>query len=870
MQQYYFDTLPLHPQPERLESLTSYLMRLGEANGLHDVYELARLGFPHQTFTYVRRLGDYPLATLETLSRVAACPEATLRETTFYHLGIKFGRSSSAQPLSVFLSGCIAKYLRYCPKCLDSCSYYSLTWRFLPLRGCPTHSCLLLDVCGHCGHPIPIFPFPSKIGICPRCYGDLRACRSEVLIPEASQSVRDFSQDLEYLLSAQPWEDTVLDKSIKLGQEFLRLRMNRGMKAIQVRHQLQISDQVLTAVERGYTRYKGTNFLRYLEYAAYLKASIQDLFTSMLQQETEEATQTLRYQGRTAPCEEEVIEKVDEAVKRLQSMGKAITQQAISELVCISKTRLRSYPQVKLLLRNVTNKMRIQQEEVRSHKEREVFEQVQVAKEYLKIIDCPITYRSVSERIGVPVTRLKCYPSVKALLEQELNYRQHQMKQALLREDVLFTQVQCAVEDLENLEIPVTYQAICAKIGMYIDSLKTYYRIRSFIEEKVISYQHDQNNDISSQQETILLQSSDTAQQMLGSNISNCQKNTKMLPLEAVQEEQDHGGLVKEGPLFSKVGRAIQMLRETGRLVTYRTVARLVGVSPDTLRRQPQIKDLLDGKAVNYKLHRIQEARLREEKLLAQVRIAVAQLLDAGKPVTKQAVCEIVGKYPSTLNRYARINMFLKQSIISNKASDMQSCLAEDELVSRVEHAIESLKSHELRVNQRNICKIVGLNVVKLKSYPKVKAILTKSTEENQQRKVRRSSVREEDLLDAAEIVAQQLLEENQQLTQQTISEKMGIPLTTLYYYPKVISFIRQFVAEKRQQMISARFQRREEELVIKVMDAIQQLQQAKLPLSVSAITRIVQLDARSLMWYPRVKAILEPIAMAFFRDGAD
>ncbi len=844
-------------------------MRLGEANGLHDVYDLARLCFPHETFTYLRRLGDYPLATLETLSRVAVCPEATLRETTFYHLGIKFGRSSSAQPLSVFLSGCIAKYLRYCPKCLDSCSYYSLTWRFLPLLGCSKHSCLLLDVCGHCGHPIPIFPFPSKVGICPRCGGDLRACHSEALIAEESQSVRDFSEDLEYLLSPQPWEDTFLDKSIRLGQEFLRLRLSRGMKAIQVRHQLRIPDQILTAIERGYSRYKGTNFRRYLEYTAYLKVSIQDLFNSMLQQENEEAIQTRSFQGRTAPCEEEVIEKVDEAMRRLQSLGRAITQRAISELVGVSLTRLRSYPRVRLLLRNVANKVRVQQEVERSDEEREVFEQVQVAKEYLKILDCPITYRSISERIGVPVTRLKCYPSVKALLEQELNYRRHQMKQALLREDVLFTQVQCAVEDLENLGIPVTYQAVCAKVGMYIDSLKAYYRIRSFIEEKMISYQHDQNNDISSRQETILLQSSDAAQQMLGSNISNCQKNSKMLPLEVVQEEQDHDGLVKEGPLFSKVEGAIQLLQETGRLISYRTVARLVGVSPDTLRRQPRIKGLLDGKAVNYKLHRIQEVRLREEKLLAQVRIAVAQLEDTGKPVTKQAVAEIVGKYPSTLNRYARINTFLKQSIISNKASDMQSCLAEDELASRVEQAIEFLKSHELRVNQRNICKIVGLNVVKLKSYPKVKAILTKSTEENQQRKVRRSSVREEDLFAAAEIVAQQLLEENQQLTQQTISEKMGMPLTTLYYYPKVISFIRQLVAEKRQQMISTRFQKREEDLVIKVMDAIQQLQQVKMPLSVSAITRIVLLDARSLMRYPRVKAILEPIARAFFREDS-
>ena len=36
MQQYYFDTLPIHPPPERLESLTSYLIRLAEANDHSD------------------------------------------------------------------------------------------------------------------------------------------------------------------------------------------------------------------------------------------------------------------------------------------------------------------------------------------------------------------------------------------------------------------------------------------------------------------------------------------------------------------------------------------------------------------------------------------------------------------------------------------------------------------------------------------------------------------------------------------------------------------------------------------------------------------------------------------------------------------
>ena len=43
MNGYFFDTLPVHPQPEQLESFTSYLTRLAEANGIQLVSQLLKL-----------------------------------------------------------------------------------------------------------------------------------------------------------------------------------------------------------------------------------------------------------------------------------------------------------------------------------------------------------------------------------------------------------------------------------------------------------------------------------------------------------------------------------------------------------------------------------------------------------------------------------------------------------------------------------------------------------------------------------------------------------------------------------------------------------------------------------------------------------
>ncbi len=115
---YYFDVLPLHPKPEYLESLTSYLMRLAENNGISSIDGLSALCFPHQDRRITRDIADYPPVSFGNLAIAGACTEAILRITTFFHLAVKFGRSTLPQPTSRFLSSCMSQYLRYCPICL--------------------------------------------------------------------------------------------------------------------------------------------------------------------------------------------------------------------------------------------------------------------------------------------------------------------------------------------------------------------------------------------------------------------------------------------------------------------------------------------------------------------------------------------------------------------------------------------------------------------------------------------------------------------------------------------------------------------------------------------------------------------------------
>jgi len=157
VRRYHFDTMPIHPQPETFESLTSYVIRLAQANGIQARNHLHTIFFPSRSPTSIRAMADLPLTDYDDFSAVAACSETELQATTFYYLSSRFNRPTSAPMVSYFLAagtpGVLARRLRYCPICLqDDLPYYSLTWRFLTLPGCPRHGCQFLAHCLHCGH----------------------------------------------------------------------------------------------------------------------------------------------------------------------------------------------------------------------------------------------------------------------------------------------------------------------------------------------------------------------------------------------------------------------------------------------------------------------------------------------------------------------------------------------------------------------------------------------------------------------------------------------------------------------------------------------------------------------------------------------
>ena len=282
---YYFDVLPLHPQPEYLESLTSYLMRLAELNGISSIDGLSALCFSCQDRRITRDIADYPPVSFGDLTKVGTWSEEILRTTTFFHLAAKFGRSTLPQPMSRFLSGCISPNLRYCPICFSEQreSYYLLPQRFLMLTCCCKHKCRLLEACGHCGELIPLFTSPFKLGNCPRCQQSLKLCAAAPVSDEGElEAALHAHDDIVFLLTPQPWEANSSDVIKRVGRRLSHMRQIKRLTAMEVASQIGVTLTVVEGIERGDFQGRGATLQCYFKYAHYLCLDLKEVFSDAI------------------------------------------------------------------------------------------------------------------------------------------------------------------------------------------------------------------------------------------------------------------------------------------------------------------------------------------------------------------------------------------------------------------------------------------------------------------------------------------------------------------------------------------------------------------------------------------------------------
>ena len=107
-------------------------------------------------------------------------------------------------------------------------------------------------------------------------------------------------------------------------------------------------------------------------------------------------------------------------------------------------------------------------------------------------------------------------------------------------------------------------------------------------------------------------------------------------------------------------------------------------------------------------------------------------------------------------------------------------------------------------------------------------------------------------------VAIQELEESGQQVTKAAIGRKICMRPSNLYQYPEVISLVQLVVKERKAQDYARRFHLREEELMLRVTEAIRNLQVAGSPITAKAIANSVGVTHTALNHYPKVKLILD------------
>ncbi len=405
---YPFDCLAVHPPPEVLETLTSYMIRLAEANGIQSISHLRRLLAPKQHFRphLMAKLSDLYMQDFPDLARAANCTVEQIRQTTFFHLVVKF---ESRQP-DHLLRDSLAPFLRFCPTCLREAPYYRLDWRFLTLTGCHRHQCALLDRCWHCHQTIPHLSHALVMARCPHCHADLKAGQTSALTAAEYALTQQRAQDLKYLLMPQDWESNVHD--IRKGAcAWLRvLRQEQHVSGLAMAQTLGISEQALRYLECAQVERSNCPFEVYLALADHLQTTWSSVF-EMFDQQPELPRDALSLRdGR-------LRQQMEQGLRELQESGEPFSKMALSRKVNLSPECFALYPQVQALMDTLP-------ERERQRRAAQLLADVQSALIQLQHQGQVVTYSAIKKRVKTFPRSLAAYPQVLELLLPYIAYRQ--------------------------------------------------------------------------------------------------------------------------------------------------------------------------------------------------------------------------------------------------------------------------------------------------------------------------------------------------------------------------------------------------------------------------------------------------------------
>ncbi len=468
-----WNVLPLHPHPQSLESFTSYMIRLAEANGLQSINELTTLvGMTPGRQSGFRSSPDYPAPPYAGLAQITGCPEEHLLSTTFFHLAQRFGCSPHPNSLSRFLAGSLAARLRYCPVCLaeHTPAYHRLFWRFLVLPGCSEHGVSLLEQCGHCGSPLPLWTRLPHLTTCSVCQGDLTTCQSHRLSEEVLQQTHERTADLMMLLTPLHKPLLEMQQAKLIGKRFMELRQRRDLLIPEVAHLLGREASVVLDIDQV-SRFRKATLDDYLRYAALLGCSLREIFD-------ETSLQALLM----PPSEEQLFDQATAAIRQLKARGKPVLPGNIGDLMGMTVRSLEQYPRLKTLLNRCETERKQERGLLDAQREEELVQRVLDLLNQSEARGEPIVLHHVCDLVGLSYSwMVKKYPRIRALFYQYQKNRPDHRYSPRLDEEAKVQQVQSAINVLVSHGEPVTLKRIRQMVRLTQKRLRSSPRLRALL-----------------------------------------------------------------------------------------------------------------------------------------------------------------------------------------------------------------------------------------------------------------------------------------------------------------------------------------------------------------------------------------------------
>ncbi len=185
---------------------------------------------------------------------------------------------------------------------------------------------------------------------------------------------------------------------------------------------------------------------------------------------------------RMPPTEEELVQRVKEAIVELSDQGEHITPKNVARLVKMSPKVLMQYPQVVVLLEQHGYHKR----KPRSERAEELLKLVKDAINECKARGEPITKERVSGMAGVNRATLFHYPEVKTLMTQAVteDKQQRQDHRFQAREEELTQQVIAALRQFQDMNRRISQHAI-GKAVHVSDLCLHYPKIKVLIESAI-------------------------------------------------------------------------------------------------------------------------------------------------------------------------------------------------------------------------------------------------------------------------------------------------------------------------------------------------------------------------------------------------